>query len=195
MTMSHPYWLSIATAALLLGCRERPANPEARGANKPEQMPAVPSEADVSAVLDSVAQGTAKSASEDHERIQGTWDFVTLTTGPRDSIDFSQDKVTFRVRENSVAGTFVLDSTTQPKRIDLSFAGNPDGPVAPQGIYQFQKDLLVICLATTDGFRPTEFKSTEKQNFIMLVRPPADSSGSNGRPLSGPADSKRGTVP
>jgi hypothetical protein len=36
---------------------------------------------------------------------------------------------------------------------------NPDGLVAPQGIYEFQKDLLVICLATTDGFRPTEFKS------------------------------------
>lgn len=181
MTMSHPYWLSIATAALLFGCGERPVNPEAPAANKPAQMPAVPSEAEVSAVLDSVAQGTAKSASEDQERIQGTWEFVTLTTGPRDSIDFSQERVTFRVRENSVAGTFALDSTTQPKHIDLSFAGNPDGVLAPQGIYKFQTDLLVICLATTDGFRPTEFKSAEKQNVIVLVRPTADS--------------KRGTAP
>lgn len=75
--------------------------------------------------------------------------------------------------------TFVLDSTTQPKRIDLTFAGNTDGPEFPQGIYQFQNDLLVICLATNDGVRPTEFKSTERLNLFLLVRPTAD--GSNGR--------------
>ncbi len=135
------------------------------------QTPAVPSDAKVSAVPIHVTQDTAKSASEDHKRIQGTWDFVTLAPGPRDSIVFSQDKITFRVRGNSVAGTFVLDSAAQPKRIDLTFEKNSDGLVAPQGIYQFQTDLLVICLATTDGFRPTEFQSSEKQQVIMLIRP------------------------
>lgn len=144
------------------------------------QTPTVSKET-VSAVPNSVAQDTAQSASADHERIQGTWDFVTLAPGPRDSIVFSQAKITFKVRGNTVAGTFVLDSSTQPKRIDLTFEKNSDGLVAPQGIYQFQKDLLLICLATTDGFRPTEFKSTEKQTVIMLVQPTADS--------------KRGTVP
>ena len=144
------------------------------------QTPTVSRET-VFAVPKSVAQDTAKSASEDHTRIQGTWDFVTFAPGPRDSIVFSQDKITFQVRGNTVAGTFVLDSTTQPKCIDLTIEKNSDGLVAPQGIYQFQKELLVICLATTDGVRPTEFQSTEKQNSIMLVRPTADS--------------KRGTAP
>ena len=182
-------------SALLFGCGERPVNPEAPAANKPAQMPALPSEAKISAGPDSVTQDTAKPASEDHKRIQGTWDFVTLTTGPRDSIVFAQDKITYHIRDKTVTGTFALDSTAQPKRIDLTFAGNPDGPVAPQGIYQFQKDLLVICLATTDGARPTEFKSDNKQNVIMLVRPTAGSSSSDGWPLPGPADSKQGTAP
>ena len=121
-------------------------------------------------------QDTAKAASGDHERIQGRWEYVTLTTGPRDSIIFSQDKITFHVHDKTVAGTFVLDSTTQPKRIDLTFPGSPDGRDARQGIYDFRSDLLLICLGTTAGFRPMEFKSAEKQNCIMLVRPTTDSS-------------------
>ena len=62
-----------------------------------------------------------------------------------------------------------------PKRIDLLFAGKPDGPDTRQGIYQFQNDLLVICLGTTAGFRPTEFQKGERRNHILLVRPTADS--------------------
>ena len=94
--------------------------------------------------------------------------------GPRDFIDFSQDTVSFHVRENTVMGTFVIDDSTQPKRIDLTFAGNADGPISPQGIYEFQQDLLVICLATTDGLRPTDFNGTEEQNLILFYRPTPD---------------------
>ena len=81
--------------------------------------------------------------------------------------------------------------TTQA--IPYLIAGD-DGPDSRQGIHQFQKDLLVICLGTTAGFRSTEFQKGEKQNHIMLVRPTADSSGGDDRPLPGPADSKRGAV-
>lgn len=35
--------------------------------------------------MDATAPAVSKT-SEDHERIQGTWDFVTLTTGPQDSV-------------------------------------------------------------------------------------------------------------
>ncbi len=156
-------------------------NPALSVGQNAAQTPAAPTEAEVSAAPDSVARVTTKSASADHERIQGTWDYVTLTTGPRDSIVFSQDTITFQVRDKTVAGTFVLDSSTQPKRIDLLFAGEPEGADARQGIYQFQNDLLVICLGTTAGFRPTEFQKSETQNHILLVRPTADS--------------KQGTVP
>ena len=128
MTMPHSCCLSVAAAALLLGCGERPVNPVVPVVNNAAQTPTAPSEATVPAVPDSVQPDTAKSVSEDHKRIQGRWDFVTLTTGPRDSIVFSQDKITFHVRDKTVAGTFVLDSTAQPKRIDQTFAGNPDGP-------------------------------------------------------------------
>ena len=138
--------------------------------NDADQTSTVSSET-VSAVPDSVGQVIAKSAFDDHEGIQGTWDYVTLTTGPRDSIVFAQDTITFHVRDQTVAGTFVLDGSTQPKSIDLLFAGEPGGADSRQGIYQFQQDLLVICLGTTPGFRPTEFQKGEKQNHILLVRP------------------------
>ena len=114
--------------------------------------------------------GIPKSAA-DHERIQGRWDYVTLTTGPRDSIVFAKDTITFDVRDKTATGTFDLDSTTQPKRIDLKYVGGADAPEFSQGIYQFQNDLLLICFATSPGIRPTEFKSTDKQNVFMLVRP------------------------
>lgn len=153
----------------------QPVIPVAPSVNDAQQTSAAPREADVSAAPDSIARDTAESASEDHERIQGKWDYVTLTTGPRDSIVFSQDKITFHVREKTVAGTFILDANTQPKRIDLLFAGKPDGPDSRQGIYQFQSGLLVICLGTLAGSRPTEFQKGETQNYILLVRPTADS--------------------
>jgi uncharacterized protein (TIGR03067 family) len=116
------------------------------------------------------AQKDSKSLS-DHERIQGRWDFVTLVNGPRDFINFSKDKISFHVHEKDVKGKFVMDDTAQPKRIDLMFEGNVDELSARQGIYDFRSDLLLICLGTTDGVRPTEFKATEKQSFILLHRP------------------------
>lgn len=58
--------------------------------NNSAQTPTVSSET-VSAAPNSVAPDAAKSASGDHERIQGAWDYVTLTAGPRDSIVISQD--------------------------------------------------------------------------------------------------------
>lgn len=137
-----------------------------------------PAPATAQTVKETAINATAPAvskASEDRERIQGTWDYVTLTTGPRDSIVFSQDKIKFYVRDHTVAGTFVLDSRTQPKRIDLLFAGEPNGPDSRQGIYQFQNDLLVICLGITAGFRPMEFQTGEQQTHILLVRPTADS--------------------
>lgn len=150
----------------------KPRPREVPAVNDADQTSAVPSEARTSAVPDSVVPDTAQLSSKDHEQIQGTWDYVTLAAdGPRASIAFSQDKITFHVDDKTVAGTFVLDSTTQPKRIDLLFAGKPDGPDSCQGIYQFQNDLLVICLGTTAGFRPTEFQNAEKQHRILLVRP------------------------
>ncbi len=149
------------------GDRIDPAALAARVENKPSPEPDEPN---VSAVTDPVAQVAVQSA-DDHERIQGRWDYVTLTTGPRDSIVFSQDKITFHVRDTTVPGTFVLDSTTQPKRIDLTYVGGADGPEFSHGIYQFQNDLLLICFATSPGIRPTELRPTDKQNVIMLARP------------------------
>ena len=182
--------LGIAFVSLNSGDQAPPASPkeaitsppaeiksrprEVPAVNDAEQTQAAPSDAKFSDVPAVAVPETAKSASEDHAQIQGRWDYVTLTTGPRDSIVFAQDKITFHVRDKTVSATFVLDSSTQPKRIDLLFAGKPDGPDSRQGIYQFQGDLLVICLATTAGLRPTEFQKGEEQNHIMLVRPTAD---------------------
>ena len=45
---------------------------------------------------------------------------MTLTTGPQASIVFAKDKITFHIDDKTVTGTFVLDSTMHPKRIDLS---------------------------------------------------------------------------
>ena len=93
-------------SVLLLGCSEQPVNTMAPAVNNSAETLAPPSEAKVSAVTESVAPDTAKSASEDHEPIQGTWDYVTLANGPRNSIVFSQDKITFRVRDKTVNRDF-----------------------------------------------------------------------------------------
>src|SRR5690349_2315397 len=125
--MNWSHIAALTLAALLLGCGDRLKNPVTSTAKSAAKMPAVSSGDKASAaispdVTNSVSYSSSNSAS-DYERIQGRWDFVTLVNGPRDFIDLSQDKISFHFRETTVAGTLVIDSTTQPKRIDLTFAG------------------------------------------------------------------------
>jgi uncharacterized protein (TIGR03067 family) len=139
--------------------------------------PVVPLEARPLQPLERQAQGrispvsetrTPTSARSDHEKIQGDWTFVTLTTEHRDQIVFSGDKFSWHIGEQTLDGTFVIDATTQPKRIDLTFQGERDVAGIRLGIYDFRKDLLAICLHAPGEIRPAKLEATEGQTILFF---------------------------
>lgn len=171
-------WSHIAAFTLVilpLGCGAQQGDSVTSTVKSAAQNPVLFSEDKASAaprsdVKNFVSNDSPNSVSDD-ELIQGRWEFVTLVNGTKDFIDFSQNEVTFCVGEKTAMGTFVIDDSTQPKQIDITFAGNAEGLTSLQGIYGFRQDLLAMCLATTDGDRPTEFKGTERQNLVLFHRP------------------------
>ena len=64
---------------------------------------------------------------------------------------------------------FTSDSSQSPKTIDyLNTAGANKGK-AQYGIYEFEGDLLKICVSAPDSARPTRFLSTPGDGGMMTV--------------------------
>jgi uncharacterized protein (TIGR03067 family) len=64
---------------------------------------------------------------------------------------------------------FTSDSSTSPKTIDyFNIAGSNKGK-AQYGIFEFEGDLLKICVSAPDGERPSRFLSTPGDGGMMTV--------------------------
>ncbi len=161
------FGMLVATATFLVGCGERPANSVAvdqegrptRAGGRPDAKHSADS-----TVID------AASAKSDHQRIQGSWDFVTLVARPRqsDRIVFSGDKIFWHVGEKSLEGTFIIDATKQPKQIDLNFPGEKDDAKVMLGIYDFRSELLAICIRGSGRLRPAKLDATGDQALLLF---------------------------
>lgn len=97
---------------------------------------------------------------------------------------FTVEGNTFRVSKlmthpKDLTGTLTLDSTTNPKSIDLkvdeldfSTLGIPARiPAATlRGIYKFDRDRLVVCLPLdAERTRPTEFSAAERRSVVLRL--------------------------
>jgi uncharacterized protein (TIGR03067 family) len=158
----------IAAAGFLIGCGERPTELNTafeKGATDPAAV-----DADAKITVDSAALH-ASGAPSDHQRIQGSWHPVTLSTGPEaeDHIVFSGDKISWHVGTKTLEGTFVIDATKQPKRIDLRFPGQKDAPTILLGIYDFKGELLGICVPLSGGLRPTTLEGGKDQTRLLFL--------------------------
>jgi uncharacterized protein (TIGR03067 family) len=125
---------------------------------------------DDTVVLVGVVVPVTTSAKSDHQKIQGSWHAVTLSTGPgkEDHIVFSGDKISWHVGKKTLVGTFVIDATKQPKRIDLKFTGEKEAPAVLLGIYDLRSELLVICIREFGGLRPTKLEAGKDQTLMLF---------------------------
>jgi uncharacterized protein (TIGR03067 family) len=155
------------TMTFLYGCGRKVSEPGG-GVERPKGLKGAPGLADGPAK----PVESSESTQSDHQRIQGSWRPVTLTTGPRqkDHIDFAGDKVSWHVGKKTLEGTIVIDASKQPKQIDLKFSSEKDAPVVLLGIYDFRKELLVICLRVSGGLRPTKLEAGDDQTVLLFHR-------------------------
>jgi uncharacterized protein (TIGR03067 family) len=109
----------------------------------------------------------------DLKQLAGIWSVVSARKAGKDAPEneiknirlvFSEDKITIKVGEKPVEGSFKIDPSKKPRQIDITLKDETG-----KGIYQFKGDTLEICLSIPGQARPTEFKAPESTKNTLLV--------------------------
>jgi uncharacterized protein (TIGR03067 family) len=125
-------------------------------------------------VLLSAISSQGGGPKDDLAKLKGDWTLVyTEANGkkrtPENFKEFSRTVtgdtyvVTIETEEGvqTVGGKIKLDPTKSPKTIDVEMTEGAAKGKSFRGIYKFEGDTQVICLAAPDKDRPAKFDSTE----------------------------------
>jgi len=121
----------------------------------------------------------AAPADADRAALRGTWVIEAATLEGRDHADdfrgmklvLDGDRYTIDFGKNTDKGTFTLDPTKTPKRIDVRSAEGPFKGKTLPGIYELKGDTLRLCLEA-DGKadkRPTAFEAPGTTRNMLLT--------------------------
>jgi uncharacterized protein (TIGR03067 family) len=110
----------------------------------------------------------------DHERLQGTWAFVSEERGGKQveppeeakgaTLTFQGDRAVFKQKGGGHEASFKLDPTRTPKEIDLTVEEGGKSAVH-KGLYALEGDTLKMCLAHPPQPRPTAFASVAGERW------------------------------
>ena len=154
-------------------------------------------------VLLTVSAVCAEEKNTELKRFQGHWQVTELAEDgkviPKEAIkewlpsggqaEIVENAIIFKspLDGKKFVKIFSVDGTTYPKRIDVSTQKRKDG----WGIYQFDDEKLVICLADPDeAKRPTKFSAEtgSKRMLMVLKRRSKDTAAAKpAKPLPKPA--------
>jgi RNA polymerase sigma factor (sigma-70 family) len=148
----------------------------------------------------------------DHDRLQGTWEFVSYTQGGKTitkkdlgdkdgqpaTLTFVGDKTLSEVsniggKVVEYKGTYKIDPSRKPKEIDLTVERGEKNLGTSSGIYEVEGDSLRLCWPADplDLERPTKLESKEGESYHLMTykRVAKDKA-----PDKGPAKDKREKV-
>ena len=126
-------------------------------------------------------RGLGGDPATEREKFQGTWAVVSLEkdgkveklpAGRKPTMTFTGDKFQMRGGEADYGGTFTLDPTRRPRRIDTAVTQGENKTVRTQGIYEMQGDTLTIVWTEGDGPRPAALagKAAPGTRKVVLKR-------------------------
>ncbi len=103
----------------------------------------------------------------DQKKFQGAWQRVsiiddgkTVEGAEKNSVVFSDSEYTLKEGDTVKSkGTFKIDASKTPKEFDVMPAAGPNKGKTLKGIYKFDGDQLIYCIAGPDLDRPKEFAS------------------------------------
>lgn len=113
----------------------------------------------------------------DQEKFQGAWQRVSITddgkkveAAEKGSVVFSGNEYTLKDGDTvKGTGTYKIDPTKTPKEFDVMPGGGPYQGKTLKGIYKFDGDQLIYCLAGPDLDRPREFASPAGMKLRLYV--------------------------
>lgn len=117
-----------------------------------------------------------KTAKTDKDLVQGAWsvesaidDGMALPDELRDVVKFlvEGNKIEIKMGDLSHKGTFTVDETAKPKKVDIKLEGDTD----LIGIYEMTKDQIKFCLIMVEPGkdRPTDFKAEAGSGRKLVV--------------------------
>jgi len=116
---------------------------------------------------------------DDLKKFDGNWAFsswehsgLPLAAASLETAKWSVkgDKYTFEISGTKEEGTLKLDSSKKVATFDLTITSGNDEGSTQLGIYKFDGEALVFCLARPGvKERPTEFTTTEENANILVT--------------------------
>jgi uncharacterized protein (TIGR03067 family) len=113
--------------------------------------------------------------------LQGNWKIVELEGDGQRATDREMKHMRWSFKENQIQATnlgedletwatFTLDSSADPKQIDLTIQHGPDKGKILQGIFKLAKNRLTVCTGEIPAARrPTEFSTSEGSSRCLFT--------------------------
>lgn len=112
-------------------------------------------------------------------KFKGTWKFVSIEAEGQKTPEevfkdtrlvLDGDKFTVTGGNETFAGTFKVDISKKPKKIDVIFTEGPEKGKTSLGIYELEGDTYKVCIGLAGNKdRPTEFASKPDSGHILEV--------------------------
>jgi len=127
----------------------------------------------MTAAFASFAAAAGGDGKGDLKQFEGTWAVESAKKGgedpPAGELDkvrfvFAGEKVTVRHDGKEEEGTIKINAGKKPRQIDLTVKGK-----TLEGIYQFEKGKLTICLVEEGQTRPTKFESPKGSRSMLMI--------------------------
>ena len=133
----------------------------------------------LAAGLLTAADAPPRKGKDDRDRLQGTWNVVSLVQNgkavPREAIKgatliFEGDHYGLKGGKEEYRGSFKLNQRANPKQIDTTFVDVDDREKGrAQGIYKLEGDRLTICWREGGKGRPKAFTSEPDSGTRLIV--------------------------
>lgn len=116
----------------------------------------------------------AEQSAKDLEKLQGTWEVVSIEAEeknlPKEDVKgstfvFAKDKLTMGKGDKTESATITLDASRKPKWINTKSKEGDD----LQGIYHLDGDDLKICLSKKIRDRPKGFATKDDSDHGLLI--------------------------
>jgi uncharacterized protein (TIGR03067 family) len=122
------------------------------------------------------------AARKDRERLQGTWELLTLEVNVQQALQITLDDLPaarflvkgkgcrLQIGETDLEMTYQLDPRKAPRAIDLIVTTGPDKGKTFRAIYALDGATLKICHHERPGMdRPSDFASSSDSGFMVFT--------------------------